>query len=150
MTGGTKVLMLMAAAAVATVTLTRVVAETTTRPAAEAEKADKAGLAVAAILRTAGLGSPGPRAKRRPPADHQALRRLLADKRPLDAMEAVEHSRQLALGNPRARVANAQHRPLRLTLQRHCDLADGWAEIRLRRDNKGPRLRAFLYSGGGI
>jgi len=41
------------------------------------EKADRAGLAIAAFLRGAGLGNPGPRAMRRPPADHQALRRLL-------------------------------------------------------------------------
>lgn len=39
--------------------------------------ADKAGLAVGAFLRAAALGSPGPRAKRRPPADHQVLRQLL-------------------------------------------------------------------------
>src|SRR5262245_53262563 len=42
-----------------------------------AEKADKAGLAVAAFMRAAVLGSPGPRAKRRPPADHKALRQIL-------------------------------------------------------------------------
>jgi hypothetical protein len=41
------------------------------------DKADKSGLAVAAFMRAAGLGSPGPRAQRRPPADHKALRQLL-------------------------------------------------------------------------
>ena len=41
------------------------------------EKADKAGLAVAAFMRAAGLGSPGPRAQRRPPVDHKALRQYL-------------------------------------------------------------------------
>lgn len=40
-------------------------------------KADKAGLAVAAFMRACALGNPGPRAQRRPPADHQALRQLL-------------------------------------------------------------------------
>ena len=30
-----------------------------------------------AFLRTAALGTPGPRAKRRPPADHKALREIL-------------------------------------------------------------------------
>src|SRR2546426_5457825 len=42
-----------------------------------AAKADKAGLAVAAFLRAAALGDPGPRAQRRPPADHVALRQIL-------------------------------------------------------------------------
>ena len=41
-------------------------------------KADRAGLAVAAFLRAAGLdGDAGPRAQRRPPADHKALREIL-------------------------------------------------------------------------
>jgi hypothetical protein len=40
-------------------------------------KADKAGIASAAFLRAAALGSPGPRAQRRPPADHVALRQIL-------------------------------------------------------------------------
>jgi Bacterial mobilisation protein (MobC) len=39
-----------------------------------AAKADKAGLAVAAFMRAAALGDPGPRAQRRPPADQQVLR----------------------------------------------------------------------------
>jgi len=42
-----------------------------------AGKADKAGIATAAFLRAAALGSPGPRAQRRPPADHVALRQIL-------------------------------------------------------------------------
>jgi hypothetical protein len=42
-----------------------------------AAKADKAGLAVAAFMRAAALGDPGPRAQRRPPADHVALRQIL-------------------------------------------------------------------------
>lgn len=42
-------------------------------------KADKAGIASAAFLRAAALGDPGPRAQRRPPADHQALRRILGE-----------------------------------------------------------------------
>jgi Bacterial mobilisation protein (MobC) len=42
-----------------------------------ATKADKAGLAVAAFMRAAALGDSGPRAQRRPPADHVALRQLL-------------------------------------------------------------------------
>jgi hypothetical protein len=42
-----------------------------------ADKADKAGIATAAYLRAAALGSPGPRAQRRPPADHVALRQIL-------------------------------------------------------------------------
>src|SRR3989304_1834872 len=40
-------------------------------------RADKAGLAVAAFMRAAVLGTPGPRAQRRPPADHRALRQIL-------------------------------------------------------------------------
>ena len=40
-------------------------------------KADSAGLASAAFLRAAALGNPGPRAKRRLPADHQTLRAIL-------------------------------------------------------------------------
>jgi len=41
------------------------------------EKADKAGLAIAAFMRAAALGNPGPRAQRSPPADHKALRQIL-------------------------------------------------------------------------
>jgi hypothetical protein len=43
------------------------------------EKADRAGLAIAALLRATALGDAGPRAQRRPPVDHQALRRLLGE-----------------------------------------------------------------------
>ena len=39
--------------------------------------ADKAGLAVGAFLRATGAGNAGPRAQRRPPADHQVLRQIL-------------------------------------------------------------------------
>lgn len=39
--------------------------------------ADKAGLALGAFARAAILGGAGPRAQRRPPADHKALRQLL-------------------------------------------------------------------------
>jgi hypothetical protein len=42
-----------------------------------AAKADKAGLAVAAFMRAAALGDAGPRAQRRPPIDHVALRQIL-------------------------------------------------------------------------
>ena len=42
-------------------------------------KADQSGMACAAFLRAAALGDAGPRAQRRPPADHQALRRLLGE-----------------------------------------------------------------------
>jgi hypothetical protein len=42
-----------------------------------AAKADRAGVALAAYLRAAALGHPGLRAQRRPPADHEALRRIL-------------------------------------------------------------------------
>ena len=41
-------------------------------------KADRAGIATAAFLRTAALGDPGPRAQT-PPADHVALRQLLGE-----------------------------------------------------------------------
>lgn len=44
-----------------------------------AAKADKAGLAVAAFMRAATLGDAGPRAQRRPPADHKALRQILGE-----------------------------------------------------------------------
>jgi hypothetical protein len=42
-----------------------------------AAKADRAGLAVAAFIRAVVLGDPGPRAQRRPPADHKTLRQIL-------------------------------------------------------------------------
>lgn len=42
-------------------------------------KADKAGIATAAFLRATALGDAGPRAKRRPPADYQTLRRVLGE-----------------------------------------------------------------------
>lgn len=45
--------------------------------AAISSNADRAGLTRAAYLRAAALGDAGPRAKRRPPADHQALRQIL-------------------------------------------------------------------------
>jgi hypothetical protein len=45
-----------------------------------AAKADRAGLAVAAFLRASALdGDAGVRARRRPPADHKALRQLLGE-----------------------------------------------------------------------
>jgi len=40
-------------------------------------KADLAGRPKAAFLRAAALGNVGPRAQRRPPADHKALRQIL-------------------------------------------------------------------------
>ena len=45
--------------------------------AAAEQLADRAGLALGAFARAAMLGSTGPRAQRRPPADHQALRQIL-------------------------------------------------------------------------
>lgn len=39
--------------------------------------ADRAGLAVGAFIRAATTGDAGPRAQRRPPADHMALRQIL-------------------------------------------------------------------------
>lgn len=44
---------------------------------AVAAKADRAGLTKGAFARAAMLGTPGPRARRRPPADHRTLRQLL-------------------------------------------------------------------------
>ena len=45
-----------------------------------AARADKSGLGLAAFLRAAVLdGDAGPRAQRRPPADHKVLRRLLGE-----------------------------------------------------------------------
>jgi len=45
-----------------------------------ASKADNSGLGFAAFLRAAALdGDAGPRAQRRPPADHKALRQLLGE-----------------------------------------------------------------------
>jgi hypothetical protein len=41
--------------------------------------ANKAGLAVGAFLRAVGTGNAGPRAQRRPPADHLALRQILGN-----------------------------------------------------------------------
>lgn len=43
------------------------------------DRADKAGLAVAAFMRAVAFGNPGPRAQRRPPADHKVLRQLLGE-----------------------------------------------------------------------
>ena len=40
-------------------------------------KADKAGLSTGAFARAALLGDAGPRAQRRPPADHKTLRQIL-------------------------------------------------------------------------
>jgi hypothetical protein len=45
--------------------------------AAIKEAADKSGLAVGAYLRATALGSPGPRAVRRPPVERKELARLL-------------------------------------------------------------------------
>jgi hypothetical protein len=39
----------------------------------------RSGLAVGAFMRAATFGNPGPRAQRRPPVDHQMLRRLLGE-----------------------------------------------------------------------
>lgn len=47
--------------------------------AAVIDRADKAGMAVAAFMRAAALGNAGPRAQRRPPVDHVALRQLLGE-----------------------------------------------------------------------
>src|ERR1700680_69053 len=44
-----------------------------------AAKADKSGLAMAAFIRATVLGDAGPRAQRRPPADHVALRQILGN-----------------------------------------------------------------------
>jgi len=42
-------------------------------------KADKAGLALGAFIRDVALGDAGPRAQRRPPADHVTLRKILGN-----------------------------------------------------------------------
>lgn len=39
----------------------------------------RSGLAAGAFMRAATFGDPGPRAQRRPPVDHQMLRRLLGE-----------------------------------------------------------------------
>lgn len=44
-----------------------------------ANKADRAGYPLATMFREAAFGHPGPRARRRPPADHKALRQLLGE-----------------------------------------------------------------------
>jgi len=44
-----------------------------------AAKADRAGLSTAGFMRAAALGDAGPRAQRRPPADHKALRKILGE-----------------------------------------------------------------------
>jgi len=51
---------------------------TETEHAAIAEKASQAGLSVGAFLRSLALGSPGPRAVRKPPVERRELARLLA------------------------------------------------------------------------
>lgn len=50
---------------------------TITERAAIGERADQAGLSVGAYLRSQALGSPGPRAVRRPPVERKELARLL-------------------------------------------------------------------------
>lgn len=50
---------------------------TVTERAAITEKATQAGLAVGAYLRNQALGSPGPRAVRKPPIERKELARLL-------------------------------------------------------------------------
>lgn len=47
--------------------------------AAVLARADRAGMAAAAFVRAAVLGDAGPRAQRRPPADHVAIRQLLGE-----------------------------------------------------------------------
>ena len=42
-------------------------------------RADNAGMASAAFMRALALGDAGPRAQRRPPADHVAIRKLLGE-----------------------------------------------------------------------
>lgn len=44
-----------------------------------AAKVDRSGLTFGAFMRAAALGNPGPRAQRRPPADHRALRQILGE-----------------------------------------------------------------------
>lgn len=43
------------------------------------ELSSRSGLAAGAFMRAATFGNPGPRAQRRPPADHEALRRILGE-----------------------------------------------------------------------
>lgn len=43
------------------------------------ELSSRSGLAAGAFMRAATFGNPGPRAQRRPPADHVALRQLLGE-----------------------------------------------------------------------
>lgn len=43
------------------------------------ELSSRSGLAVGAFMRAAAFGKSGPRAQRRPPADHQTLRKLLGE-----------------------------------------------------------------------
>lgn len=47
--------------------------------AAFLDRADRAGMAAAAFMRAAALGEAGPRAQRRTPVDHAALRQLLGE-----------------------------------------------------------------------
>lgn len=42
-------------------------------------RADRAGMATAAFMRAVAIGDPGPRARRRPPVDHVAIRQLLGE-----------------------------------------------------------------------
>jgi hypothetical protein len=43
------------------------------------ELSSRSGMAAGAFMRAAAFGDAGPRAQRRPPADHQALRQLLGE-----------------------------------------------------------------------
>lgn len=47
--------------------------------AAVMARADRAGMATAAFMRALAIGEPGPRARRRPTADHVAIRQLLGE-----------------------------------------------------------------------
>ena len=97
-------------------------------------KADKAGMASAAFLRAAALGNPGPRARRRPPADHVALRQILGHcgriGNNLNQIAKHLHAGG-ALDVPELRAALNAYRAIRMTILTALGMNTGEVAFRL-------------------
>jgi hypothetical protein len=85
---------------------------TITERAAITEKANQAGLAVGAYLRNQALGTPGPRAVRKPPVERKELARLLGWLGKLGS-----NVNQLAHGFNRDRIVPGFHQLLAIRLE---------------------------------
>lgn len=79
-------------------------------------RADRAGMATAAFMRAVAIGEPGPRARRRPPVDHVAIRQLLGELgrvgNNLNQIARALNSEE-KIGLPALREALASYLPLR-------------------------------------